>query len=858
MRSWINLIFGIGLSLIVTGQLPGRSAGESLPNIVFFLADDIGWADPGRYHEHYSGNDAKVPTPNLDRLCDQGMMFLDAQLPAALCAPNRFCIMTGNYTQRSRPAGTWNRTATSAFHFGNAKNDRIDNPHETIGTALKKKGYRTAYLGKMHFGGDFFDPEGNILRDQPNDQLGQIDFSKRFRNGLLDHGFDYTFVTPDGIQGPLYAYFENDLYSPISSFASDVKGVDISNDSVLRAFSKGQRVGNGEMIQIGYGDSEFDTSEHGPILSHFAQEFMEEHVANEPGTPFLLYYATPAIHIPLTPSVNGIKAAGHSQIGPRADFVYDLDAQLGLLLDKLKELGIEKNTLIIFTSDNGGAIRGGQAQIAAGQDPNGPLRGKKSSIYEGGHRVPMIWKWGDGTRKGSIIPPNTKCQHLISVIDWIASVIDLTGGKVEEDQHYDSVSLLPLLFSEEPDELDPLRNFHFYSIGDYRGVRMDDGQGKWFYKRTNADGKLELFNIMEELEQTENLVDGYSSIEEIPEEHPQKNRIQIMENWFNAHKATTSPRTAEALDYSDKNTEGSNQRIISTNFTEYTGDPQRINNGETFGIEELDSVTDGWVNLHKTDQAIELTNNLNEKTNVSLSIKHPNNWGTGNAAYNNTPIKAGVDDFTGTNSPTSVTFMGLNATFPDGYKAIVYVGGYLGNRGTSISDGKSTFYYQTPASPTAPVTFVQTTTVTDDGDGTAPEAHYAIFGTDESPLLIDSITFTIDTLYGGGSFIGGIQIMGESVSGEPIKTLIPVPVTEPKIEINNGTGSILISDLYLDVSYQLQESTPLGNQWSVIELIESPQKSEIVISNDFLERNSFYRILYPEKVQRLNLPKSPQ
>ena len=100
--------------------------------------------------------------------------------------------------------------------------------------------------------------------------------------------------------------------------------------------------------------------------------------------------------------------------------------------------------------------------------------------------------------------------------------------------------------------------------------------------------------------------------------------------------------------------------------------------------------------------------------------------------------------------------------------------------------------------------------------------------------------------------------MGESVSGEPIKTLIPVPVTEPKIEINNGTGSILISDLYLDVSYQLQESTPLGNQWSVIELIESPQKSEIVISNDFQERNSFYRILYPEKVQRLNLPKSPQ
>ena len=155
-------------------------------------------------------------------------------------------------------------------------------------------------------------------------------------------------------------------------------------------------------------------------------------------------------------------------------------------------------------------------------------------------------------------------------------------------------------------------------------------------------------------------------------------------------------------------------------------------------------------------------------------------------------------------------------------------------------------------------TFVKTTTVTDSGDGTAPEAHYAIFGADESPLLTDSITFTIDTLYGGGSFIGGVQIIGESVPGEPIKTLIPVPVEEPIIEINNESGSILISDLYSGASYVLQESTPLGNQWSVLELIESPQERQITISNDFLEQNAFYRILYPEKILKLNLPKSPQ
>ena len=849
-----SVLFLLVLSIFSHKAAGTQTAGDGLPNIVFFLADDIGWADPGRYHEHYSGNKAKVPTPNLDKLCDEGMMFLDAQLPAALCAPNRFSIMTGNYTQRSRPWGTWNRTASSAFHYGNANDDRIDNPHETIGTALKKKGYKTAYLGKMHFGGDFFDTNGTILRDQPNDELGQIDFSKRFRNGLLDHGFDYTFVTPDGIQGPLYAYFENDRYIPISSFANDVEGVTVSANSILKDFTKGERVGNGEMIQLGYGDSEFDTSEHGPILTHFAQRFMEDHVQNNNDSPFLLYYATPAIHVPLTPSTEGIEASGHSQIGPRADFVYDLDAQLGLLLDKLKELGIDKNTIVIFTSDNGGATSGGQAQIAAGQDPNGPLRGKKMSIYEGGHRVPMIWKWGDGTANGSVIPPNTKCEHLVSVMDWVASVIDLAGGEIAYDQHYDSISILPLLFTEEPDELPAPRNFHFYSIGDYRGVRMNDDQGKWFYKRVNVDGIVELYDIINDLEQTTNLVDGYASISEIPDNHPHKERIEVMENWFNAHKATFSPRTAEAYDYGIKNNGENNVKIISTNFTEYTGDAQRIDKGEAFGISGLETITDAWINLHKTDQADNLTNNLKEKTSVSISLKHPNNWGTGNVAFNNTPLRAGIDDYRATVPSTSATFSGLNETFPKGYIAIVYVGGYLKNTGASITDGNIKYFYQTPSAPVAPVDFIQTTSTTDNGEGSAPEAHYAVFGTNESPLISDSVTFTIDTLYGGGTFIGGVQIIGESISGEPIKTAIPIPISEPIIEIDSHLNLLTISKLNPSVSYEIQKSNNLTDGWSTIKTIESPENNES-INDIFTDSAAFYRIKYPLKATTMDLSK---
>ena len=119
---------------------------------------------------------------------------------------------------------------------------------------------------------------------------------------------------------------------------------------------------------------------------------------------------------------------------------------------------------------------------------------------------------GDGTANGSVIIKH-KCEHLVSVMDWVASVIDLAGGEIVYDQHYDSISILPLLFTEEPDEL-PAPS-HFYSIGDYREVRMNDDQRKWFYKRVNVDGIVELYDIINDLEQTTNLVDGYASISEI-------------------------------------------------------------------------------------------------------------------------------------------------------------------------------------------------------------------------------------------------------------------------------------------------------------------------------------------------------
>nr|WP_238710663.1 sulfatase-like hydrolase/transferase [Oceanipulchritudo coccoides] len=558
LQQLVCLLCGL---LGLTNAIVADRAGESLPNVIFFFADDIGWADVGRYHEHYADgvnqpSVAPVPTPNMNRLCDEGMIFTDAQLPAALCAPNRFCVMTGNYTHRSRPWGTWDRDSNTAFHYGDAVDDRIDNPHRTVGTILQEAGYRTAFFGKMHFGGDFFDSAGAIIRPS-NADLDQIDYTRQFRNGLLDHGFDYTFATPDGIQGPVYAYFENDLYRPISSFAYDIDGVDVSGYSILQHFLDGDLVGNGEMIQDGYGDSEFDTSEHGVILSHFAAEFIADHEANHVDKPFLVYYAAPAIHVPHTPSSSGIEAAGATGLGSRADFIYDLDQQLGRLLDKLEALGIADNTLIIVSSDNGGYPgingNGGDGMVDAGQWPNGPFRGNKGSVYEGGHRVPFIWKWGDGTEPGSVIPPGKSSDQLVSVIDWVASMVDLTGGALPDDQNYDSASLLPLVFSGQPDLEAPVRTIHhyFFHNNNQRAVRMNDAEGKWFLKRTSP---IELYDLATDLDQSDNLIEGFSSFGDIPESHPHKARIDAMNAWYNAHNNSYSPRSTPSADFSDEAT----------------------------------------------------------------------------------------------------------------------------------------------------------------------------------------------------------------------------------------------------------------------------------------------------------------
>ena len=203
----------------------------------------------------------------------------------------------------------------------------------------------------------------------------------------------------------------------------------------------------------------------------------------------------------------------------------------------------------------------------------------------------------------------------------------------------------------------------------------------------------------------------------------------------------------------------SSAQTVSVNLIQNPGNGnQQIDVGETFGIASLGTVVGGWYNLNAG--TLNLSDSLGAPTTVDIAIAQPNGQATFNNAYTNTPLFAGLDDYTTTTTPTSITLSDLNATFGGGYFAVLYFGGFNGNTGASISDGSTTFFFRPDPAPVNPYgAFMQTTQTSDLGAGNNPIAQYAVFGSSASPLTTDSVTFTIDTLSGGGSGLCGVQLV---------------------------------------------------------------------------------------------------
>ena len=475
------------------------------------MADDWGWSDIAAYRR-YQGLSDPIPTPNLDRLCAEGMMFTDAHSPAALCAPTRFSMMTGSNPYRNGVQwGTWNYLADCAF------NRPSDRKHITVGEIAKAAGYRTAFFGKMHFGG------------------GTDDLTVKMPEFPTSYEFDYVFSQHNGIQGQPYLYFENDRFvkiDPCDPLNPSVPGT----ASDLKTWASGDYVGpNGTSnIQVdmsGVGDVNWDSSQNGIINSQKAAAFIADHVASNPGQPFMMYYCSPQVHVPHTPPTDFNPNADGTPASPPnepvagvtggtevADMTYELDLQVGRVLDRLedpngdgdKSDSILSDTLVIFTSDNGGLgiDRGLDGFTADTENSTGALRGTKGSHFEGGHRVPFVARWGDGTSAGSMIEPGSVSDQLIGAHDWVGLMYALTETDMQADQAMDCVNILPILFGDQPENV-PLREYLILqsSKGDDWKRPYIMRQGDYVLLMDPDRVPTHFYNLAEDLHQDNDLID---------------------------------------------------------------------------------------------------------------------------------------------------------------------------------------------------------------------------------------------------------------------------------------------------------------------------------------------------------------
>ena len=423
-------------------------AGDTLPNVVFILADDIGWGDLGSYGGGPGTGETSV-TPNLDQLAAEGMIFTDAHTPAALCAPTRFSMMTGSNPYRNgRAGGTWNIHNSSAFS--------TNRQHTTVGDVMQAAGYYTGFFGKMHFGGSAYDTDGNVIRKSADIQ--NIDMSRKIDDSIDVHGFDYSYGLQSGIQHEPYAYFENGMFAPIDP---NKPADNTSTHLIPRTPIVGP---NGTSITAGpnpaLADVDYDSSQVGIQLSNKAVDFIDNALTNHGDKPFMMYYASQAIHVPHTPPIDfdGDPSTIDEPVdgqtgGVTSDMIYELDLQVGRIMQKLEDEGIADNTLIIFTSDNGGLdpVKTNSVYGDPNHDATGDLRGWKSSVDEGGHRVPFIAKWGDGTEAGSVIAPGSVHDGLMLSQDWVASMYDLTAQDMNALDAMDSATLFPTLLGQTSD-----------------------------------------------------------------------------------------------------------------------------------------------------------------------------------------------------------------------------------------------------------------------------------------------------------------------------------------------------------------------------------------------------------------------
>ena len=452
----------IALIPFAWGTQPTAAAPAAGPNIVVILADDLGYGDV----QSLNPQRGKVPTPHLDRLASQGMAFTRAHSGSSVCTPTRYGLLTGRYA--------W-RTHLQHGVFSGYVEPLIAPDRLTLPALLKAQGYHTACIGKWHLG---FTVDKPAPRGK-NDQMLGAPLGAITADGPTTRGFDTYF-------GFHHARMMNSVFE---------------NDRVTRL------VQPEDMLSV---------------LTQQSIAHIQRRAAT--GQPFFLYLALSSPHTPILPTEAW---RGRSGLGKYADFVMQTDAAVGEVLDAIDRAGVASRTLVIFTSDNGCSTAADvKALEARGHFPSADARGYKSSIYEGGHRVPFIARWPDRIAAGS------RSERLICLTDLMATCAELVGANVPDTAGEDSVSLLPELLGR-PGVAPRPAVVHHSAAGRF-AVR----QGDWKLCLPRGQGKesegAELYDMAKDPGESINLA----------KEHPEKLRelTGVLAGYIAQGRSTPGPK----------------------------------------------------------------------------------------------------------------------------------------------------------------------------------------------------------------------------------------------------------------------------------------------------------------------------
>lgn len=436
-------------------------AASKHPNVILIYADDMGYGEI----QALNPKRGKILTPQLDQLVLQGMTFTDAHTTSSVCSPSRYGLLTGRYNWRSR-------LQRGVLHGGEAcliAPDRM-----TLGSLFNSQGYHTALIGKWHLGFKYDKstaPEGS--------------------KGVRKSAVYYSSGKPIGtriVDGPMTRGFDHFFGYDHSGFMSNF----IMDDRIV------------EEVKI------IDVL---PRLTEAVTAYIDDRAADaKAGNPFFLYFPMSSPHSPVVPSQEW---QGKSGIGPHGDFVMQTDASVGAVMEALERNGLSENTILIFSADNG--TSGPASKISElkkqGHFPSGDFRGDKTSLWEGGHRVPFILRWP------ARVEANTRSNQMISLADMMATFADLFSVKLDDRTAEDSMSFLAAIDGEKV--ASPRTSVVSHSVHGRFTIREGDwklllapgsgGSTQQTDIQATAQGlpEIQLYNLMDDIGEQNNLAAQY-------------------------------------------------------------------------------------------------------------------------------------------------------------------------------------------------------------------------------------------------------------------------------------------------------------------------------------------------------------